>query len=136
MSNQNVEFQASNRSPKSYKNETKNIAKNYGKAILTFIRKNNKKVRNVLNLCEISYKDFTCMIKREKKTLNTIEKLRNLWTNETFGKCMRIISNLFLRRSSLKHIFNSRIVNYECHLKHRSSLSKALRNPYEFTCIK
>ncbi len=63
-----------------------------------------------------------------KQKINTIAELRELWTGEK-GTCMRIISNLFLRKYALEYIFNSRISSYSSHIKYRGSLWQALKEP-------
>ena len=49
---------------------------------------------------------------------------------------MRIISNLFFRKYALEYIFNSRISSYNSHIKYRSSLWQALKQPETFNHIK
>lgn len=57
-----------------------------------------------------------------KKTINSIADLRKLWVDYKYAKCMRIISNLFLRKYALGYIFNSRICNFSSHIKYRQRL--------------
>jgi hypothetical protein len=108
------------------KNETKNIPKNFGKGIISFIERNERKVRTLLRKEGVAYSCFIEMMREEKKSINTIQDLRRLWTHEIYGKCLRIISNLFFRRYALDYIFNSRISNYASHIKYRQSLWKAI----------
>lgn len=70
-----------------------------------------------------------------KKEINTIAELRELWTGEK-GACMRVLSNLFFRQYALEYIFNSRISSYGSHIKYRSSLWQALKEPHTFNSIK
>ena len=49
---------------------------------------------------------------------------------------MRIMSQVFLRRSALSYIFNSKVGNVQTHLKYRARFLKALRNPAAFDHIK
>jgi hypothetical protein len=58
------------------KNETKNIPKNYGKAIITFIEKNKTKVTKMLEGRNIGYADIINEFKYRKRSINTIEHLR------------------------------------------------------------
>ncbi len=39
----------------SLRNDTKNIPKNYGKAMLTYIQKNGREVKNLLEKYEVDY---------------------------------------------------------------------------------
>lgn len=56
---------------KSVKNDTKNIPKNYGKAILSFIKKSplSRKLAAEMN---VSYSDLMINIRRLKKRVNSI----------------------------------------------------------------
>lgn len=118
------------------KNETKNIPKNFGKGIISFIEKNERKMRSLLRREQVAFSRFIEMMRKEKKMINTMQDLRGLWTHEVYGRCLRIISNLFFRRYALDYIFNSRISNYASHIKYRQSLWKAIRNPIDFNRIK
>jgi hypothetical protein len=71
-----------------------------------------------------------------KKRINTIADLRRLWIDYKYAKCMRIISNLFLRKYSLNYIFNSRICNFRSHIKYRQRLREAVKDPQAFRHIK
>lgn len=118
------------------KNETKNIPKNFGKGIISFIERNDQKVRSLLSKHSVNYHEFMQRMRVEKKIINTIADLRRLWTDPLLGKCMRVISNIFFRRYALNYIFNSRISNFSSHVKYRQSLWQALRNPESFNRIK
>jgi hypothetical protein len=118
------------------KNETKNIPKNFGKGIISFIEKNDLKVRALLARNGVNYQEFVGRMRSEKKIINTIADLRRLWTDPVVGRCMRVISNIFFRRHALNYIFNSRISNYSSHVKYRQSLWQALRSPHSFNRIK
>ena len=54
------------------KNETKNIPKNYGKAIITFIEKNKTKVMQLLEGTSITYADIIGEFRCRKRSINTI----------------------------------------------------------------
>lgn len=118
------------------KNETKNIPKNFGKGIISFIEKNEKKMRALLLQHKLPFHSFKNAMRHEKKTINTIADLRRLWTSEPYCRCLRIISNLFFRKHALDYIFNSRISNYASHVKYRQSLWQALSHPHDFNRIK
>jgi hypothetical protein len=59
--------------------ETKNVPKNFGKAILKFLRKNDKSVQKVLRKMEIDERDFLKVIEESRDKINTIADLRSLW---------------------------------------------------------
>ena len=62
--------------------ETKNIPKNFGKAILRFIKKNESLTFEVINEYNYNYKKFHLMINLYKNKINTIAELRSLWMDE------------------------------------------------------
>ena len=124
---------------KKIKNETKNIPKNYGKAIISFIERNEKLVRRVLHIADTNdYNSFMNTIRQKKRKVNSIADLRSLWVDEEnpFAKTTRILSGIFLKRHSLSYIFNSRVTNFQGHIKYRYRLIEALREPKQFTSIK
>ena len=53
-----------------------------------------------------------------------------------FGRELRVLSNLFLRKHALTYIFSSRVTNQGSHIKYRGRLREALRDPRNFTNIK
>lgn len=61
------------------KNETKNIPKNYGKAIIIFIENNRKLIEDVLQKNGDNYDSLVSRLRTLKKKINTISDLRNLW---------------------------------------------------------
>ncbi len=121
---------------KKIKNQTKNIPKNFGKGIISFIEKNPSKVKILADKYKFNSNDFTKKLKELKRSINTIADLRNLWVDEQYAQSLRILSNLFLRKYSLHYIFNSRICNFGSHIKYRQSLWKAIEDPKSFNHIK
>lgn len=77
-------------------------------------------------------------IRLKKRKVNSIADLRSLWVEEEnpFAKATRILSGIFLKRHSLCYIFNSRVTNYQGHIKYRYRLIEALKEPTKFTSIK
>ena len=75
-------------------------------------------------------------LQQQKKNINTIADLRNLWTDPNYGRIMRIISNFFLKKHSYSYIFNSRIKSRLCHVKYKKRLEEAIKEPNEFSHIK
>lgn len=84
------------------------------------------------------YTGFMATIKMKKRKVNSIADLRSLWLDEEnpFAKATRILSGIFLKRHSLPYIFNSRVTNFQGHIKYRYRLIEALREPKQFTSIK
>lgn len=49
---------------------------------------------------------------------------------------MRVISNIFLKKSALGYIFNSKVANVQTHIKYRNKFLNSLKNPAAFDHIK
>jgi hypothetical protein len=118
------------------KNETKNIPKNYGKAIIIFIEKNRDILEKVFVKNGDSYDKLLLRLPNLKKKINTISDLRNLWEDQPESKSLRMVSNSFLRKHSLHYIYNSRIRTSLCHAKYKRRLQEAILNPKDFNHIK
>ena len=63
-------------------NETKNVPKNFGKAIIKFSEKREGLVRRCLGARQDCYQDFIAAIRLKKKCINSIAQLRGLWLEE------------------------------------------------------
>ncbi len=118
------------------RSETKNIPKNYGKAIIGFILKHQTKVRNIAGYDFINFEELKRELKEMKKSIKTIADLRSLWMNCKHARLIRTLGNRFLRKHSLAYIFNSKIESTDAHVKYRSKLLTAIRNPESFQCMK
>lgn len=126
------------------KNETKNIPKNYGKAMLSFIQKNIRKysdlVKPILSASNQNVVDLLLSVRRHKKEVNSINYLKLIWGHgqqaDPIFKCIRIMSNIFMRKHCLEYIFNSRIKNYSTHIKYKKRIMEGIANTEDFTCIK
>lgn len=123
----------------SLRNDTKNIPKNYGKAILTFIQKSAKS-RKLTAQMGLNFSDFMMQVRRIKKKVNSIEGLRKMWGSDSLTnqvkKCIRILSYEFMRKHCLRYIFHSKVRNYGTHIKYRQKLIEGIENPSSFTHIK
>jgi hypothetical protein len=72
-----------------------------------------------------------------KRKLKSIQQLKSLWLEENpFCKAYRIISIEYLRRHSLKYIFNSRVENFGNHIKYRYRIIESVGDPKNFTVMK
>jgi len=60
----------------SLRNDTKNIPKNYGKAMLAYIQKNNRQAKQLLSELDVDYIEFMMTVKNFKTKINTIHDLR------------------------------------------------------------
>ncbi len=118
------------------KNDTKNIPKNFGKAIINFYEKNPALMKRITQVNEVDYKELLEELTKLKPKLNTISDLRKLWVDHEQAKCLRVISELFLRRHCMHYIFNSRVWNYKSHIKYKTRFREALKSPDSFSFIK
>ena len=111
------------------KNDTKNIPKNYGKAILSFIQK-YPKTKQIVESFGVKYPDFLMHIRRLKKKVNSIDGLKKMWgagnIDHKMKKCIRIISHIFMRKHCLPYIFHSKVRNYTTHIKYRAKLIEGI----------
>ena len=106
--------------------ETKNLIKNYGRAILTFIIKNTQYRQKVLKELGIPDKEFVNIVKGFRDEVHTISGSRYLWQSHPYSKAFRIMSCEYLRKHNLKHVFNSRIEKYGVYLKYQNKMMKCL----------
>jgi hypothetical protein len=111
--------------------ETKNMVKNYAKAIFSYIQKNRERRLQVLRFLQLSDEEFMNAFNTHKGRIHSISDLRSLWTDEgnAFHKAFRILSCQYLRKHCLSRTFNSRVENYFIHLKYRHRLLDGLKTP-------
>ncbi|CAD8075196.1 unnamed protein product [Paramecium sonneborni] len=119
-------------------NDTKNITKNYSKAIISYIINNPDLLKQFFS--NKQYDDFLLLLKNKKNQMTNIKQLRDLWIDggkfSEFNKVFRIISQYFLKNQSVAYVYNSRISNTIWHLKYRQNLLRALKEPENFRFIK
>ncbi|CAD8147833.1 unnamed protein product [Paramecium octaurelia] len=131
-------FRISRKKKTSKVNDTKNITKNYSKAIISYIFNNPELVQKIMS--KHRYDDFINFLKNKKNQMTNIKQLRDLWVdggkNSEFNRVFRIISQQFLKSQAVSYVYNSRISNTQWHLKYRFNLLRALREPENFKFIK
>lgn len=112
--------------------ESKNVPKNFSKAILLFMKKKQNMVKAIVELDGVDFQEFMKQTMVLKGKINSISELRSLWieSDNKYAKAFRIISNLYLKRYSLHHIFNSRVQDFSKHLKYRNKMAQVLKNPH------
>lgn len=64
---------------KKIRNDTKNVPKNFGKAIIGFIQQREQLVRRLFNNSWKEHNKFLKVLEIKKKGINSIAELRNLW---------------------------------------------------------
>lgn len=115
------------------KNDTKNIPKNYGKAILTHIQKTSYRTKKVVAHFGLSYPEFMSQVRKNKTRINSIADLRKMWGEKDpenkVKKCFRILSHEFMRKHCLMYIFNSRVKNFGTHIKYRRKIMEGVQKP-------
>jgi hypothetical protein len=84
----------------------------------------------------VNFEELKRELKEIKKNIKTIADLRSLWIDCKHARLIRILGNRFLRKRSLAYIFNSKIESTDAHVKYRSKLLRAIKNPESFQCIK
>jgi len=113
----------------SLKNDTKNIPKNYGKAILSFISKSSMTSKVVLRY-SLNLSDFLIQIRKMMHRINSIDGLRKMWGSDQLDnrmkKCIRILSHEFMRKHCLRYIFYSKVRNFGTHIKYRQKLIEGI----------
>ncbi|CAK87356.1 unnamed protein product (macronuclear) [Paramecium tetraurelia] len=119
-------------------NDTKNITKNFSKAIISYIINEKELIQKFMT--NEQYDGFITLLKNKKNQMTNIKQLRDLWVdtgrNPEFNKVFRIISQYFLKCQAVPYVYNSRISNTAWHLKYRYNLLRAVREPENFKFIK
>ena len=128
---------------------SKNIVKNYGKALCSFA---SSKVAvpylaNIMERAElksVKIPIFAQHIKSKKEKLNSIESLRKLLVPEPsddaetreFKILFKEISIIFLKYFAVNWIFGGRLTHKNAHLKYRFKMLRRIQNPEHFTYLK
>ena len=97
---------------------------------MTFVIRNKAKVEPFLKEKNVVYSELVQDLKIRRKKFHSINELKKIWTDPIYGYVMRAISEYYLKKCSLKHIFNSRISHYGIHIKYRQGLRRALNSPF------
>ena len=118
--------------------DTKNIIKNFTRGMLTWALRDRKFTDRVLAQQNVDKEEFYSYATENRDRVDTILGLRELWMDQTnrFAKVIRILSNEFLRKRNVSHIFNSKIRTVFRNLKYRKRLLECIIKPEEFTSIK
>ncbi|KAM3132653.1 hypothetical protein pb186bvf_015198 [Paramecium bursaria] len=121
--------------------DTKNIPKNYCKAIITYAQKNPAICLSLLGT-EQKVQRFLEKLSKQKKDLLNIKVFSRLLQQsqnpeeDEQNRAFRIISRLFIKKYAINYIFNSKIVQENWHLKYRFKIYKGVQNPSNFNHIK
>ena len=147
----------SKRVPKEYDPETKarvkkstdskNIVKNYGKAICAFCLSEAGKpyLSKSLQAQGANFQEFKKFVINSKETIDSIDRFRVLlcpnseYDSEEESQCklvFRDMSEHFIRDFAVNWIFSSRAQNKYAHLGYRFKMLRRVKNPDTFTFLK
>jgi len=127
---------------------TKNIVKNYGKAICSFACSEIGKpyLDSVLekNNIQQKHKEFIAYICKVKESIDSIQSFRSLLLiteNDTddmiaYKRAFAAIGEIFIKYFSVNWIFSGRITHKDTHLKFRFKMLRRIQNPEFFTYLK
>ncbi len=125
---------------------TKNIVKNYGKAICTFATQPlaNPYLYEIVGKYGLSVADFVGYINSIKESIDGLYKFRSiLMINKEDDKDLVAkkkifveISEVFIKYFSVNWIFHSKVFHKTAHLKFRFKMLRRIQNPELFTYLK
>jgi len=129
--------------------DSKNIIKNYGKALCSFAASKMavpylKAIIIKKNFHTIQAEQFISFIREQKDVVNNIESLRGLLivgqddseVLKMFKDLFKEISVVFLKFFAVNWIYNGRLKHKKAHMKYRFSMLRRVRNPEHFTYLK
>ena len=135
--------------PTSPEGNSKNIVKNYGKALCSFASSNvaTPYLENIVeknNYSRVKVVDFMASIKLKKEKVNSIESLRKLLVPEagdkeeelTYKRIFQQISIIFLKYFAANWIYSGKLMHKNAHLKFRFKMLRRIQNPEFFTYLK
>jgi hypothetical protein len=127
---------------------TKNIVKNYGKAICNFSFSSAAQpyIQDILKRekFSINLEDFLHHLNSKKDSIDSIQSLKELLmiydddSNKlkAFKTLYRLIGEVFIKYFSVNWIYNGRLTYKEAHIKFRNKMLRRLQHPQLFTHIK
>jgi len=125
---------------------TKNISKNYGRAICSFALSPLALpyLGKILEEEGVSLEDFINYIKEIKGTIDGLLHFRSIiLVNKNDGpevirakRAFVGVSEVFIKYFSVNWIYNSRVFHKEAHLKFRFKVLRRIKNPELFTYLK
>ncbi|CAD8052061.1 unnamed protein product [Paramecium sonneborni] len=107
-----------------FEKESKNIQKNYAKAIAGFVYKNKPLASRILKTSEVD--EFIKLTKLIKNEIQNVSHISQYTSKQDFIKAFRILGNYFLKTKSNSYIFNSRIQKKNSHLRHKKLIQHSL----------
>jgi len=143
-----IKIEAQKKSPKKSANydSSKNIVKNYGRAICSFIISDLgvPYLTPILVRERVRLEELRTFISNEKERIDGISSFRRLLLpNESdeaqviaFKNILKEMSVVFIKYFSVNWIFNGRLRDRLAHLKCRYKMLRRVRDPCHFTYLK
>ena len=126
--------------------ETKNIVKNYGKAICKFIasRVAWDYLDPLLLQEQIQFKDFMAFVNNSKKSIDGLYHFRSILLESedddrniaAYKRVFKAMGEVFIKYFSVNWVFHSKIQYREAHLKFRYKMLRRIKSPELFTYLK
>ena len=124
---------------------TKNIVKNYGKAICRFAcsQVGEPYLEPIVKQFNVKLTDFIRFVSNAKENIESMSSFRNILLihgeddeqTSKLKKIFALISEVFIKYFSVNWIFGGRLTYKEIHLKFRFKLLRRIRNPESFTYL-
>jgi hypothetical protein len=127
---------------------TKNIIKNYGRAICNFILDpiSLPYLEDIIRLDkeEVKLEDFIAYIAERKGNVTSMEKFQRILVAKdsdnkeevAFKRIFKKVSEIFVKYFSVNWIYSGRMLYKRAHLDFRFKMLRRLRNPELFTYLK
>ena len=142
-----VTRQRGQKSKKSSKQDSKNIVKNYGKAMASFALTDASTpyLEQITQKYEVTLKEFRSFMLNKKESIDSIGSLRDLLCPDelydepeemTFKAIFRDISEVFVRDFAVNWIFSSKSIYKSALLNYRFKMLRRVVNPSGFTYLK
>jgi len=137
------------KNPTSPHASSKNIIKNYGKALCSFAASDLalpyiERIIEKRNFQFIKAKKFMEYINERKSQVNNIESIRALLiqkekedlNTKAYKQIFQDISVVFLKYFSVNWIYSGKIIQKKAHLNFRFKMLRRIQNPQHFTYLK
>jgi hypothetical protein len=125
---------------------TKNIVKNYGKAICKFIASPlaTPYLDAFLETENVSFRGFISFVNNSKTNIDGLYNFRSVilidekddQETAAYKRIFTELSEVFIKYFSVNWIFHSKVFHKEAHLKFRFKMLRRIRNPELFTYLK
>jgi len=131
--------------PYQRKRPTKNIAINYGRAIVSFATSHISipYVTPILKEMHLSLSGFITYMKKSRNTLKSMQALKNVLlvdpkddkTIAAYKEVFQKVSEIFIKYFSVNWITHSKLTHKLVYLKYRNKMLRRVQNPECFTYI-